>query len=91
MSNTDGLSELLKVVYDMLIENGQPLHVNAIALKAITSGKHFNLSQEALTKKINSALAVNVRKSRPHFVKAKHPNGKPIRGTYRAKNLELML
>ena len=88
-ANIEELSELLNVAYEVLIKEGSELHVNAIALKAILAGKHFNLTQEVLTKKLNQALVANLKKAKPHFAKALHKNGKPKKGIYRARKLKV--
>lgn len=89
IAKAEELSDILKVAYDVLIKEGSELHVNAIALKAILSGQHFNLTQEVLTKKINQALVSNLKKVKPHFAKALHKNGKPKKGIYRARKFKV--
>lgn len=85
LSESAKLLEIARAILDNVPR--KELHVSDIADKAIALNQNLGLSKEELIKKLNTALAANVKsKTNPLFIKAKNPKThKERRGIYKLK------
>lgn len=75
---------VLDIAYEILSNNGSPMHINHIAMKAATSGMIVDMPLEQFTRKLGSALAADVKKKKPKFAKVPgKKSGSYQRGVYR--------
>ena len=84
------LSPLLQVVYDILKSTKpvtQGLHTKEISEIALSQNNNFGLSAADFQKKIEAALASNVKNKTPSFVKPKNSKGQPRKGYYAVKQI----
>lgn len=87
-----GLSPILQIAKEILQDAGQKgLHVKSIATQAVNQNKNMGLSADEFQKKVQSALAANLKlkSTSPTFGQVNHSTGtrkgKPKQGWYRLK------
>jgi hypothetical protein len=82
------LSPILTVARDVLRSApGKAMHVDAIAAEAVLTNRNMTLSAEAFSKKLQGALAANLKlkTQKPTFSKVTGKKGVNRRGWYRLK------
>lgn len=83
----DNLPPILKIAYEILAENKEPMHLNAITLQAIQKGQHLNLTYETFAKKLGSAIRANIDSKKSLFANVQNKNGSNKKGVYRHKRI----
>lgn len=74
---------ILDIATEILQEQNKPMHVNEIAIEAASKNLIYRLTFENFVKKLNSALAANLRTSKPRFDKVENTKGGYRKGIYR--------
>ncbi|MHC1753729.1 HTH domain-containing protein [Humidesulfovibrio sp.] len=80
------LSTILEVAREIMREHKKPMHVNDIAEQAVSSARNLNMTAEAFSGKLASALSAHVKTKKPVFLRVKDPKkGTNKKGVYRLK------
>jgi hypothetical protein len=80
------LSTILEVAREIMREHKGPMHVNDIAEQAVSSARNLNMTAEAFSGKLASALSAHVKTKKPVFLRVKDPKkGTNKKGVYRLK------
>jgi hypothetical protein len=80
------LSPILQIAKDIFLEKKKPMPTVLIARLACEKGSHLGLTFENFTKKLNAALAANVRRQNPSFQKVRNDSDTGFkRGWYKLK------
>lgn len=74
---------VLDIAAEVLLEAGEPMHINLIAIEAQSKGLLVNMSFEEFVKKLSSALPANLNTAKPKFAKIKNRQSGYQRGVYR--------
>ncbi|MDR0576959.1 MAG: hypothetical protein LBI87_05380 [Candidatus Accumulibacter sp.] len=79
------LSPILQVAKDILSETRKEMHVNEITKLAMEKNKNLGLSEEDFVKKLNAAMAANLKTQKQIFFKPLNKQRKPRKGVYALK------
>lgn len=74
---------VLDIAVEIMSEVNEPMHINQIAIEAQSRRLLYNSTFEVFVKKLGSALAANLKISKPRFGKIRNKNGSYKKGIYR--------